>query len=178
VSGARSLIAPALYAEMNIGLEVVIGQILNERGMTIALAESCTGGLIAQRLTDVPGASAYLLAGYIAYANEAKTDILGVDPALIAEQGAVSEPVARAMADGALTRSGADCSLATTGIAGPDGGTDEKPVGTVWLGCAIKGQETATRKIHLLGNREMIRLRASQMAINMLRLRILSGDDA
>ncbi|HUU45376.1 MAG TPA: competence/damage-inducible protein A [Acidobacteriota bacterium] len=171
---ARILIGPAVYAEEDIGLEAVIGRLLTERQMTLALAESCTGGLIAKRLTDVPGASAYVVAGYVTYANEAKTDLLGVDPELIAAQGAVSEPVARAMADGALRRSGADCTIAVTGIAGPDGGTEEKPVGTVWLASAIKGRETETKEIHLLGNRQMIRLRASQAALNMLRLRLLN----
>ena len=101
------------------------------RAQGIAIAESCTGGLLAARLTERPGSSAYVAGGVVAYSNEAKVELLGVDPALIERHGAVSEPVAEAMADGALGRFGADTAVAVTGIAGPDGGTEEKPVGTV-----------------------------------------------
>lgn len=172
---ARPLLAPVVYAEEDVGLEVILGRMLAERKLTIAFAESCTGGLTAARMTEVPGASAYVTAGYVTYSNRAKTDLLGIDPGLIAAQGAVSEPVVRAMAEGARARSGADCAVAITGIAGPDGGTEEKPVGTIWLATAVKGRQTATRKVHFLGNREMIRLRASQAALNMLRQRLIGA---
>jgi len=171
----RPRLEDALYAEEDIGLEVVVGRMLRDRQMTICLAESCTGGLLAKRLTDVPQASAYVVAGYIVYANRAKIELLGVDPELIDQHGAVSEPVARAMAEGALAHSRADCAIAVTGIAGPSGGTPEKPVGLVWLAMAMKGTETSAREIRLMGNREMIRARAAQAGLNMLRLRLL-GD--
>ena len=112
-------------------LEQVVGDLLAARGMRIALAESCTGGLITSRLTDVPGSSRYVRHSVIAYSNDAKTGLLGVPPELIAEHGAVSEQVALAMADGIRAQAGVDVGVGVTGIAGPDGGTPEKPVGTV-----------------------------------------------
>jgi nicotinamide-nucleotide amidase len=169
----RPRIEDALYAEEDVGLEIVVGRMLRERQMTISVAESCTGGLLAKRLTDAPGASSYVVSGYVVYANHAKTDLLGVEPELIERHGAVSEPVARAMAEGALARSRTDCSIAVTGIAGPDGGMLAKPVGLVWLAVAMKGTETTAREIRLMGNREMIRARAAQAGLNMLRLRLL-----
>jgi nicotinamide-nucleotide amidase len=162
----------ALYAEHDAGLEEVVGQMLRDKQMTISVAESCTGGLLAKRLTDVPGASAYVVSGYVVYANRAKTELLGVDPELIEKHGAVSEPVARAMAEGALARSHTDCSISVTGIAGPDGGTPEKPIGLVWLAVAMKDAETTAREVRLMGNREMLRARAAQAGLNMLRLRL------
>jgi PncC family amidohydrolase len=112
------------------------------------------------------------VSGYVVYANRAKTELLGVDPLLIEKHGAVSEPVARAMAEGALARSHTDCSISVTGIAGPEGGTSEKPIGLVWLAIAMKGAETTAREVRLMGNREMIRARAAQAGLNMLRLRL------
>jgi nicotinamide-nucleotide amidase len=168
----RPRLEDALYAEHDTGLEEVVGQMLRDKQMTISVAESCTGGLLAKRLTDVPGASAYVVSGYVVYANRAKTELLGVDPLLIEKHGAVSEPVARAMAEGALARSHADCSISVTGIAGPDGGTPEKPIGLVWLAITMKGAETTAREVRLMGNREMIRARAAQAGLNMLRLRL------
>jgi len=129
----RERLGPVLYGEGDDTLESVVGRLLAERGLTLAVAESCTGGLIAQKLTDVAGSSAYFRGGVVAYANEAKRDLLGVPEALLALHGAVSEPVARAMAAGARARFGADLAVATTGISGPDGGSDEKPVGLVHL---------------------------------------------
>jgi nicotinamide-nucleotide amidase len=166
----RPLLGRSVYAEADIGLPVVLGEMLKRRGMTIALAESCTGGLAAKRMTDVPGSSAYVMAGFVTYANEAKTALLGVDSRLIVAHGAVSEEVATAMAQGALVKGGADCAVAITGIAGPDGGTPEKPVGTVWIAAAIKGQSVRSECLRLLGDRAMIRERASQAALNLLRL--------
>jgi nicotinamide-nucleotide amidase len=171
----RPRLEDALYAEHDTGLEEVVGQLLRDKQMTISAAESCTGGLLAKRLTDVPGASSYVVSGYVVYANRAKTELLGVDPLLIEKHGAVSEPVARAMAEGALARSHTDCSISVTGIAGPDGGTPEKPIGLVWLAIALKGAETTAREVRLMGNREMIRARAAQAGLNMLRLRLF-GD--
>jgi nicotinamide-nucleotide amidase len=143
-------------------------------GRRIATAESCTGGLLAARLTDRPGSSAYVAGGAIAYANEAKTALLGVEPDLIATHGAVSEPVADAMAVGALNRFGADTAIAITGIAGPGGGTDDKPVGTVCFTVRLADGETVTRTIRLPGDRSDIRERSTTVAMHMLR-RVLSG---
>ena len=112
------------------------------RGLMIATAESCTGGLVAGALTDIAGSSAVVERGFVTYSNEAKTELLGVDEALIAENGAVSEPVARAMAKGALARSRADVAVAITGVAGPGGGTETKPVGLVHFGLAAKDRPT------------------------------------
>jgi nicotinamide-nucleotide amidase len=132
----RGRLGALVYAEGEVTMEQVVGELLVKHGRSIALAESCTGGLIAQRITDVPGSSAYFTGGVVAYANEAKRDLLGVPAALLEAHGAVSEPVARAMAEGVRARFGADLGLATTGISGPDGGSDEKPVGTVHLALA------------------------------------------
>ena len=143
-------------------------------GRRIATAESCTGGLLAARLTDRPGSSAYVAGGVVAYANEAKSELLGVDPDLIATHGAVSEPVADAMAVAALNRFGADTAIAITGIAGPGGGTDDKPVGTVCFTVRLADGETFTRTIRLPGDRSDIRERSTTVAMHMLR-RALSG---
>ena len=138
-------------------------------GRRIATAESCTGGLLAARLTERPGSSAYLAGGVVAYANDAKTELLGVDSALIEAHGAVSEPVAEAMAAGALSRFGADTAVATTGIAGPGGGTDDKPVGTVCITVALAGQPPSTRTLRMPGNRSDIRERSTTVAMHLLR---------
>jgi nicotinamide-nucleotide amidase len=144
-----------------------IAQLLT--GRRIATAESCTGGLLAARLTERPGSSAYVAGGVVAYANEAKTELLGVEPDLLASHGAVSEPVAQAMADGALNRFGADTAIAITGIAGPGGGTDEKPVGTVCFTVKLADGETFTRTIRLPGDRSDIRDRSTTVAMHLLR---------
>ena len=138
-------------------------------GRRIAMAESCTGGLLAARLTERPGSSAYVAGGVVAYANEAKTELLGVRPDLLATHGAVSEPVAEAMADGALHRFGADTAIAVTGIAGPGGGTDDKPVGTVCFTVKLADSETSTRTIRLPGDRSDIRERSTTVAMHLLR---------
>ena len=116
---------------MNMGLENEIGRILTERGETLAIAESLTGGLVASRITDVPGSSAYFIQGVVAYANEAKETLLGVQEATLIAHGAVSDPVAREMAEGVRTRAGASWGISTTGIAGPTGATEDKPLGLV-----------------------------------------------
>ena len=145
-------------------------------GRTVATGESCTGGLMAARLTERPGASAYVAGGAVAYANEAKVELLGVDPALIERHGAVSPEVADAMASGALERFGADVAIAITGIAGPDGGTEEKPVGTVcW--CAKRSDgATLARDVRMPGDRNEIRDRSTTVGMHLLR-RLLRGEE-
>ncbi len=168
----RPLLSSSVYAEEDIGLEVVLGRMLKERRMKVVFAESCTGGLTAKRMTDVPGSSAYVVGGFVTYSNAMKSDLLGVDPAAIAEHGAVSEPVAIAMAEGALSRTDADCAVAITGVAGPDGGSADKPVGTVWIASSLRGKSCEATRLLLMGDRQMIRERAAQAALNMLRLRL------
>ena len=138
-------------------------------GRRIATAESCTAGLLAARLTEVPGSSAYVVGGVVAYADYAKAELLGVDPELIAEHGAVSEPVAEAMAAGALQRFDADTAVAITGIAGPGGGSEAKPVGTVCFTVAFADGTTRTRTARLPGNRADIRDRSTTVAMHLLR---------
>ncbi|HWS91972.1 MAG TPA: nicotinamide-nucleotide amidohydrolase family protein, partial [Mycobacterium sp.] len=145
-------------------------------GRRIATAESCTAGLLAARLTDRPGSSDYVMGGVVSYSNEAKAQLLGVDPALIEAHGAVSEPVAEAMAAGALKRFGADTAVAITGIAGPGGGTPEKPVGTVCFTVMLADGRTDTRTLRLPGNRSDIRERSTTVAMHLLR-RTLSNNE-
>jgi competence/damage-inducible protein CinA-like protein len=142
-------------------------------GRRIATAESCTAGLLAARLTERPGSSEYVMGGVVAYSNEAKVELLGVDPALIEEHGAVSEPVADAMAEGALRRFEADTAVAITGIAGPGGGTEEKPVGTVCWSVRTADGRALVRTIRLPGDRVDIRDRSTTVAMHLLR-RVLS----
>ncbi|ORA43918.1 competence/damage-inducible protein A [Mycolicibacterium chubuense] len=144
------------------------------RGRRIATAESCTAGLLAARLTERPGSSAYVAGGVVAYANTAKTDLLGVDATLIDAHGAVSEPVAEAMARGALSRFGADTAIAITGVAGPGGGTEGKPVGTVCFSVALADGGFVTRTTTLPGNRSDVRERSTTVAMHLLR-RALTG---
>ena len=153
-------------------LEEVVAELLRERKRTIATAESITGGLIASRLTDVPGSSAYLLAGVVAYANDAKVKALGVSPEAIAQHGAVSEPVAKQMAEGARRIAGADIGIATTGVAGPDGGSAEKPVGTLWLALS-DGAGTVAHRYQLMTDRARNKELASQLALDWIRRRLL-----
>ncbi len=145
-------------------------------GRWIATAESCTAGLLAARLTDRPGSSEYVAGGVVSYSNEAKAQLLGVDPALIEAHGAVSEPVAEAMAAGALKRFGADTAVAITGIAGPGGGTPEKPVGTVCFTVMLADGRTTTRTLRLPGNRSDVRERSTTVAMHLLR-RLLTGTE-
>ncbi|WP_179964710.1 competence/damage-inducible protein A [Mycolicibacterium gadium] len=138
-------------------------------GRTIATAESCTAGLVAARLTDLPGSSAYVAGGVVSYSNEAKTELLGVDPALIEAHGAVSENVAEAMAEGALRRFAADTAIAITGIAGPGGGSEDKPVGTVCFCVKLADGTTDVRRMRLPGNRSDVRERSTTVAMHLLR---------
>ena len=144
-------------------------------GQLVAVAESCTGGLMSARFTERPGSSGYFAGGVVAYSNSAKSDLVGVDPSLIASVGAVSAEVAEALALGAIERFGAEFGIGITGIAGPDGGTEEKPVGTVWFSVCQRDGERLTRCARLPGNRSDVRDRATSVAMHLLR-RVLRGD--
>jgi len=167
----RAKLAPSILSTSGENLETVIIRQLTARQATLVVAESCTGGFLAHRLTNVPGASAVFLAGYVTYSNEAKIAALGIDPAAISEHGAVSESVARAMAEGARAKSGAAFALATTGIAGPGGGSESKPVGTAYVALA-GGGETVVRHLFFPTDRETFKQLATQMALNLLRERL------
>jgi nicotinamide-nucleotide amidase len=167
----RGKLRPSIFSTASENLETVIVRQLTERGATLAVAESCTGGFLAHRLTNVPGASEVFLAGYVTYSNESKISALGVPADLIAEHGAVSEPVARAMAEAARARSQADFALATTGIAGPGGGSEAKPVGTAFLALA-GGGDTVARHLFFPTDRETFKQLATQTALNLLRERL------
>ncbi len=153
-------------------LPEVVGELLQRRGARVALAESCTGGLIASRLTDVPGSSAYVHAGWVLYSNDAKV-ALGVPPGRIETHGAVSEPVAEAMAAAARGAAGVEFGLAVTGIAGPGGATPGKPVGTVCLALAGPAEPPRVRRVQLPGDRERVKFQASQAALDLLRRALL-----
>lgn len=150
----------------------VVGEMLRQRGQKLAVAESCTGGMIGEMITAVPGSSNYFVGGIIAYENRLKLEWLGVDEALLVQHGAVSEQVAAAMAQGCLERFGSDWALSVTGIAGPGGGTQEKPVGLVYLGIAGKNMPAIAHRLSLPGTREIVRLRSSLAAMNLLRLEL------
>lgn len=168
----REQLAGAVYAEADIGLESVVGRMLQERVATLAVAESCTGGLISHLLTNVPGASRYLVQCCVVYSNRAKQELLGVPAGVLQRQGAVSQETARLMADGVRRSAGTDWGLAVTGIAGPGGGTPEKPVGTVCIALAGTGG-TLAETHHLGGDREKIKRMTACLALNSLRIRLL-----
>src|SRR5436190_14072997 len=153
-------------------MEEVVGRRLSITGFTVAVAESCTGGLIAQRLTDVAGSSKYFIEGVVAYSNEAKTRTLDVKPKLLLEHGAVSAEVAEAMAKGIRKRAHTDFGLSVTGIAGPGGGSEDKPIGLVYIALADDVQ-TKSRKLQIPGDRQLVRWRASQAALDLLRRRLI-----
>lgn len=168
----EAALGPACFTTTGASLEEVVGALLGERGLWIALAESCTAGLVAARLTDVAGSSAYVRGGIVAYDNAVKMALLGVDPSAIAGHGAVSEPVARAMADGARARLGADIGVAVTGIAGPSGGTEAKPVGTVAVAATGLGRERV-RTFRFMGDRALVRAQSVHAALDAVRRLIL-----
>ena len=149
-------------------LEEVVGKVLSEKAMTLATAESCTGGLLASRITDVPGSSAYFLQGVVTYSNEAKERLLGVPATLLESHGAVSAPVVEAMARGVREQSGSDIGISISGIAGPGGGTAEKPVGTVYIGLDARNADTTSVKFQFSGNREEIKYVSSETALDMI----------
>ncbi len=162
----------SIFAFRGETMEEVVGLRLAVAGFTLAVAESCTGGLIAQRLTEVPGSSTYFMEGVVTYSNEAKVRLLGVPSDLIAEYGAVSAEVAEAMAEGARLRAETDFGLAVTGVAGPGGGSDDKPVGLVYIALSDDAH-TEHRRLMLPGDRHLIRWRASQAALDLLRRRLI-----
>lgn len=168
----RSTLGPSIFSAADETLEEVIVQLLAQHNQTLAVAESCTGGLLANRITNVPGASAVFLAGYVCYANQAKINMLNLDPQLIEKHGAVSEQVARALANQARTRAGSDYALATTGVAGPSGGSPEKPVGTVHIALALPG-ETVAKRFFFPADRETFKQVATQAALELLRRRLI-----
>ena len=169
----RSRGAENVYAEGESDLAALVLNEARSQGLRLAVAESCTGGLVGVRLTEVPGSSDVFIGGVIAYDNALKVELLGVPETLLAEHGAVSEPVVRAMAEGAARRFGVAAAISVTGVAGPGGGTPEKPVGTVWIGCSYKGT-VETRRSVIPGSRQEVRARAAQAALFLL-YRRLSG---
>jgi nicotinamide-nucleotide amidase len=181
-AAARALDQAAVDVELALGrdlfstqgesMQQVVGELLRLRGLRIAAAESCTGGLLMARLTEVPGSSDYVDRGVVVYSNQSKSDLLGVPPALIALHGAVSEPVAEAMASGALRGGSADIGVAITGIAGPSGGSPDKPVGTVAIAVAWRRGETVESRVRTFrfpGSRDLVRFQASQAGLDMVR---------
>jgi nicotinamide-nucleotide amidase len=162
----------SIFAFRGETMEEVVGLRLAVTGFTLSVAESCTGGLISQRLTEVPGSSVYFMEGVVAYSNDAKTRSLGVDPELIQKHGAVSAEVAEAMAEGVRRRADTDFGLSVTGIAGPSGGSDDKPVGLVYIALSDDAH-TEHRKLMVPGDRHLIRWRSSQAALDLLRRRLI-----
>lgn len=163
-----------LISDDESSLEKTVVRLLTEKGIKFATAESCTGGLIANRITNVPGASNVFTHGFVTYANAAKSEMLGVSQKDIETSGAVSEIVARAMAEGALKKSGAGISVAVTGIAGPSGGTNDKPVGTAWIAVAMLGGQTESFSVYHPRNRKDFKLAVSQSALEAVRQRLIA----
>jgi nicotinamide-nucleotide amidase len=164
----------AVFSVQGETMETVVGRLLKERGATLSVAESCTGGLIGERLTEVPGSSSYFMEGVVSYSNEAKIRTLSVPAQLIEQHGAVSSEVAAAMAEGMRNRAKTDRAISVTGIAGPDGCTSEKPVGLVFIGYA-DANGSKTLKLNLPGDRYLIRWRSSQAALDYLRRQLLKA---
>ena len=170
----RSRLGEWLFAEGRETMEEVVGRLLAERKLTVAVAESCTGGLIGHRLTQVPGSSAYVDRGAICYSNQSKSDMLGVPAELIAKHGAVSREVAASMAKGIRERAGVSVGLSVTGIAGPGGATETKPVGLVYVGLDGGAGDAVTREFRFHGDRQVIKQRSSQAALDLLRRWLLN----
>src|SRR5207237_2606792 len=175
VEQVKDVMGLHVYSTDGRAMEEVLGEMLAERKLWIAVAESCTGGLIASRLTDVPGSSRYVERGIVSYSNAAKTELLGVSKEMLMTHGAVSEPVAIAMAEGIRGRARTDIGVGVTGVAGPDGGTPEKPVGMVCIAEASV-KETRGRKFRFVGGREMVKFQASQAALDMVRRMLLEAN--
>jgi nicotinamide-nucleotide amidase len=170
----QQVLGPIIYSADGRPLEGVVGDLLRARQYRIAIAESCSGGLLSSRLTDVPGSSDYFDRGAVSYSNRAKEEWLGVPGAMLEAHGAVSEPVATAMADGIRDRTGSDVGIGVTGIAGPGGGTPEKPVGTVAIAVRTPTAHRV-RTFQFLGGRDMVKFQSAQAAMNMLRLMLLDA---
>jgi len=174
----QTALGPSIFSTTDETLEEVVVRLLKKRNQTLATAESCTGGLIANRITNVPGASSVFIAGYVCYANQAKINMLNVDPKLIERHGAVSESVARTLAEHARACAVCDYALATTGVAGPTGGSPEKPVGTVYVGLASAELETIVKKFFFPTDRETFKQLAAQAAFEMLRRRLIEDQSS
>jgi nicotinamide-nucleotide amidase len=172
VSPMRDALAQYLFSDSGETLEQVVGHLMTAAAKTLSVAESCTGGLITHRLTEVPGSSTYLDLGFVTYSNRSKMALLGVPGELLERDGAVSESVARAMARGARERAETDLALAVTGIAGPSGGSPEKPVGLVFIAiCDVRGEDV--RRFQFPGGRSRVKQWTAQAALNLLRLKLL-----
>ena len=169
----RAELGDSIFAAGDETLEEVLVKTLTRKKQTLAIAESCTGGLLANRITNVAGSSAVLLAGYVCYANEAKSDILGIDPGMIERHGAVSEQVACAMVEGARKRARSTYALSTTGVAGPGGGSEEKPVGTVYVALASE-METKVKRLFFPSDRETFKQLVAQVAFELLRRKLIA----
>jgi nicotinamide-nucleotide amidase len=169
----RAVVGDAIYGEDDADLAAVVLELCRARGLTIGMAESCTGGMLGARLTAIPGSSDVVQGGVIAYSYDVKSSLLGVPAAMLNEHGAVSEPVVRAMAAGVREATGVNAALAITGIAGPGGGTVAKPVGTVWIALDLDGAVEARRFV-MVGDRAEVRHRSAQAALEMLRRRLLA----
>jgi nicotinamide-nucleotide amidase len=167
-TGIGVLLGDDCYGRDGETLEAVVGRMLRRRRLTVAVAEACTGGLLSHRLTSGAGASAYFERGVLAYSNRAKTELLGVSESILSTHGAVSAPCAEAMARGVAALAGASCGLAVTGIAGPDGGTPTKPVGTVFIGLVV-GDQALARRFFFAGDRAAVTWQSTQAALDMLR---------
>lgn len=173
VSGEiRNRLGDIIFSEEGVSFQESVGNLIARAGVSVATAESCTGGLIGKMLTDMPGASAFYKGGWIVYSNELKEKLLDIEASLIREHGAVSERVAIRLAENALEKSGATFAVSTTGIAGPTGGTDAKPVGTVWIGLADRMNGASAVRHVFPGNRESVRARAARTALDILRLSV------
>ncbi len=167
-SAVRNRLGDIVFGDRESTFPGAVGRTLRERGLTLAVAESCTGGLVGEMLTSVPGSSEYLLLDAVVYSNRAKTSVLGVSEETLRGYGAVSQEAATAMVEGVLRISGADLGVAITGIAGPDGGTDEKPVGTVWLAVGSREGARIARHFRLSGDRQRIRMLSAYFALRMV----------
>ncbi len=167
--------ADTLFSDDGSTVDVQVAKLLRERGLTIATAESCTGGLLAARLTDLAGSSDYMRGAIVAYSNEVKISQARVPEQLIQEHGAVSSEVAEALAQGAREQLGADIGVGITGVAGPGGGTEEKPVGLVWLSLALPGERVLTRSVNMPGGRADVRERATTVAMHLVRRALLGA---
>jgi len=173
---AREILGDAVFGGRADSFAAVVGRALRDAHKTLAVAESCTGGLVGEMLTQVPGASDYLLLDAVVYANSMKEAVLGVSPELLRAHGAVSSETAAAMAEGALRGAGADIAISVTGVAGPGGGTEEKPVGTVWFGLAQRGEPTVTKHRKLPWGRDRVRTLSAYVALELVRRAALGRD--
>jgi len=174
VKTIKDRLGEKVYGDGQTSLEEVVGRLLIQRGSTLALAESCTGGLIAKRLTDIPGSSRYFRMGVVTYSNESKQKILGVPAEVLDQYGAVSPETARYMVEGIHKLTGSDVAISVTGIAGPSGGSEQKPVGLVYVGLIVGQGQPQIEELRLTGTRETIRYRTSQHALDMVRRALIS----